>query len=242
MTKKPTSPGITSWSFSRFVTYTQCPAKARYQFVLKIPEPGNEAMARGDKIHKLIEAYLRGESSRLASELQLVGSELKALRAQFKRQKLLAPLIEEMWGFDREWQQVAWNDWTNCWLRIKLDLAYFDGPDALIMVDWKTGKLRPEEAETYLAQLELYVLGAFLRFPHLTAVTPRLHYVDLGVTYPVVPSTYTRADLERLKKLWAGRVAPMMRDKAFAPRPNNRCQWCHYRKANAANGGGQCRF
>ena len=65
--KKPTT--ITSWSFSRYSVYILCALKAKFAFVDKIKEPGNDAMARGDAIHKQAEAYLKGTLARLPVEL-----------------------------------------------------------------------------------------------------------------------------------------------------------------------------
>ena len=48
---------VKSWSYSAYALYDQCPAKYRYAKIDKLPEPRSEALERGDRIHKEVEAY-----------------------------------------------------------------------------------------------------------------------------------------------------------------------------------------
>jgi len=231
---------LTAWSFSRYQTYQQCPAKLKYSAIMKLKEPQNEAMARGEMVHKLAERYVKGEiPAKTPPELAKFKDELVRLRAMYKKisQSMTA---EDQWSFRSDWSETTWNDWNGCWLRIKLDLAHHEDDETLIVTDWKTGKFREDKNAEYLEQLELYALTALLLHEHIQKVKPRLIYLDLGVVYPLVdkPITYTRADIPRLKKVWEKRVAPMLSDTVFAPRPNNLCSWCHFRKDN----GGPCAF
>lgn len=238
---------ITSWSFSRYSTYKQCPLKAKLQFIDKIKEPPNPAMARGAELHEKAEAYIKGSITRLSPELKLFKEEFAALRKQYKK-KISGMVVEDNWAFTNNWTETQWNDWVGCWVRIKLDCAHHEDEETLIITDWKSGKYRPEMNEEYVEQLELYALAALLLYEHIKFVRPRLAYIDLGLIYPEPDSkaeellTFTRKDIPRLKKLWAKRVKPMMNDKTFAPRPNNFCKWCFFRQANKANGGGQCKY
>ena len=71
---------LTSWSFSRYSDYKQCPLKAKLKHLDKISEPPNEAMARGAAIHTLAEKYIKGEGRSLPPELKLFKDEFKKLR------------------------------------------------------------------------------------------------------------------------------------------------------------------
>lgn len=239
---------IKSWSFSRYSTYKLCPLKARLAYIDKIPEPPNKAMERGANIHTLAERFIKGELEELPPELQKSRVEFRKLRRRFK--KLTSGItVEDTWAFTKEWDKTTWNDWVGCWLRVKLDCAeeLKDGK-TLVVYDWKTGKFRPDKNEEYIEQLELYALSAFLMYDHIEFVQPKLVYLDEGTVYPEPGSldhlklTFTRDSIEELRTKWEKRVKPMMNDQVFAPRPNNLCRWCHYRKDNAANGGGQCQF
>lgn len=234
---------FTSWSFSRYSDYRQCPLKAKLKHLDKIAEPPNEAMARGGQIHKLAEDYIKGRLARLPAELKAFAADFKKLRALFKK-ITSGTVVEDNWAFTKDWDPTQWDNWTACAVRIKLDCAHWEDLTTLIITDWKTGKFRPELNADYLEQLELYALAALLLFPHAEQVKPRLAYLDVGVTYPAPEAelVFTPADVPRLKKLWAKRTKPMLSDTKFAPRPNDKCCWCFYRSSNKINGGGQCKF
>ena len=71
---------ITAWSFSRYSTYKQCPAKLKYSAIDKLKEPPNAAMARGAAIHTLAEDYVKGKGKALPPELKLFADLFKMLR------------------------------------------------------------------------------------------------------------------------------------------------------------------
>lgn len=227
---------IEAWSFSRWSDYEKCPALAKYKHIDKLKEPPNEAMERGTAIHKMAEDYLKGKSSRLATELKLFSAEFKHLRSQKVRG------TEEQWTFRKDWTETTWNDWNGAWLRVKMDVFYINEEhNALVPIDFKTGKYREDKNAEYMLQLELYGLSSLKRFPTVDVVSPRLWYLDEGVTYPNPEQEeieYTRADEARLEKLWAARTKRMFADTTFKPTPGNACRFCHFRKSN----NGPCRY
>jgi CRISPR/Cas system-associated exonuclease Cas4 (RecB family) len=232
---------ITSWSFSRYSVYKQCPLKAKLAFIDKISEPPNDAMERGNKIHKMAEDYIKGKTRILPAELKLFKDEFKKLRALYKTDGGM--VVEDTWAFTKDWSETTWDDWVGCWVRIKLDCAHHKDEKTLIVTDWKTGKFRPELHDEYIEQLELYALSALLLYEHVEVVRPRLAYLDLGEVYPKDEDlVFTRSDIDRLKSVWAKRTKQMLGDTIFAPRPNDKCRWCHYRSSNKTGGGGQCKY
>lgn len=247
MTRRIPAKQITAWSFSRYADYKQCPLKAKLKHIDRIKEPPNDAMARGAGVHDKAEAYIKGTLARLPKELSAFKEDFQRLRKQYKK-AINGMVVEDTWAFTKDWDETAWDDWVGCRVRIKLDCAEHEDDITLIIRDWKTGKFRPEMNEDYVEQLELYALAALLLHEHIEVVKPRLVYLDYGIEYPEPGTkdeeqlTFTRKDIPRLKKLWAKRTGPMLKDKIFAPRPNNKCHWCFFRKSNAANGGGQCKY
>lgn len=237
---RPMPRPITSWSHSRLSTYEQCPAKLYYQTVLKLPEPKSDAMSRGTEIHGKAEAYLKGLTPKLAPELKLFDKELKRLKTKRKKDQS-SVIIEDTWAFLSDWGATRYDDWKNCWLRIKTDVAERDGP-RIVVTDWKTGKYRADNRSDYMQQLNLYAVGALTVFQHIpdVQITARLMYVDHGITYPepAEQNVYTAKDRAPLQKDWAKKVKPLFVDKKFAPKPNQFCNWCHFRKSN----GGPCKF
>lgn len=230
----------TSWSFSRYGDYVQCPAKFKFKHVMKLKEPPSTAMARGAEIHNMAEAYVKGTLAKLPVELKLHADFFKEMRKRYKTRDN-GMVVEDQWAFTKTWDLTEWNNWTECWVRIKLDIAYHIDAETLAPEDYKTGKQRPEEEAKYLEQLQLYAMAAFLMMPWINKVVPRLRYLDQGTLYPPAdeePIVYTREELPKLQKLWMAKTKKMMADTTFKATPNDKCKWCHFRKSN----GGPCQF
>lgn len=221
---------ITAWSFSRLNDWRKCPRFAFYKHVMKMKEPGSDAMARGGEIDKLTTAYIRGEGvARIPAEISSFEGEFKLLRS--KREHVVA---QEEWAFTAKWEPCDWFA-REAWLRIKTDFHYLNPQTGvLLLVDQKTGKQREWHAE----QLELYALGALLRDWRPKAVDVRIWYTDLGVELPEKEKLYTAADLPRLKTYWLKQATPMLKDKSFNPKPSNACGWCVFSKGK----GGPCSY
>lgn len=214
---------ITSWSYSRYSQYSKCPASAKYKFIDKIPEPPAPAMERGNAIHKLAENFTKGKEKKLPKELAL-------FKDQFKELKSSKPMIEETWAFKADWSETTWNDWNNCWLRVKADAACLDEND-LYVIDHKTGKKR----DGYQEQLHLTATVGMLKFPHVETVHTQIWYLDTGEQ---VSEVYYSDNVKNMVKLWEKKVAPMMNDTTFKPVPGNHCRWCAFSKSK----GGPCKF
>ena len=82
---------ITAGSFSRLSVYTDCPHRAKLQYLDKIkenerpdPGPGKEhANDRGSRVHDAAEMYVKGEVDELVLELLNFEEELIHLRALY---------------------------------------------------------------------------------------------------------------------------------------------------------------
>ena len=231
---------ITSWSFSRWNLYQECPRKFKYKNIDKLPEPPSSAMDRGSQIHAYADSFVKGVTP-LAAELSPVKATMQGLQERYVADSTTVSL-EDTWAFRRDWTRTAWDDWNECWLRIKLDVAVFDIVDddtnqgEVTVIDYKTGKFNPMKVSEYMLQLDLYALGAMLVYGDVT-VYPELIYTDLNVRYPKDPIAYTYKQLPKLKRDWEARVAPMMVDTTFEPKPSqSACKFCHFKKSN----GGPC--
>lgn len=232
-----TTSKVTSWSFSRYADYRKCPALFKFKHLDKLKEPKNDAMQRGIDIHKLAEDYTLGRLKTLPTELKLFKAEFARLR------KEKVKMVEDNWAWTASWQaETAWNDWANCWVRIKLDVAYINVEhNALVVIDHKTGKFREDKQGEYDEQNELYGLAGLKKHPDVAVVSPRNWYLDTGKVYPdpeELEVEYFRKDEPLLEKKWAARIKPMFNDNSFKPTPGDACRWCHYRKSN----GGPCKF
>jgi hypothetical protein len=197
-------------------------------------------LERGNMVHEAAEAYLKGNLTRPTPELLYYAKELKDIRARRKKSPDHV-IVEDQWAFTKLWGPSRWDDWSNCHLRVKIDLAEITG-NVIQITDWKTGKYRPDNRETYLMQQELYATAALNVYQHITdiEVRVRLVYLDAGVVYPEAGSddnlVYTAEDRVPLQKEWDRRVRPMFNDRQFAPKPNQFCRFCEFRK----DAGGPC--
>jgi hypothetical protein len=228
---------VKSWSPSAFNDYDQCSLQFQLGRLQKLntgPKPA--AFARGEDIHLKAEMYIKGSGRTLPKELSYFADLFKKLRKQYdKNDQIKAAIrVEENWGFTRDWDPCASDDWNRCWLRVKCDCAYFEG-NVLEMPDWKTGKHRDDKLQMYMNQLEISAMACLLTYPRPDIIVrPSLHYLDSGKVYrgPADNLQYTLADLPRLKKVWEKRVAPMFADTVFKPKPGRACGFCYFRRSN----------
>jgi len=214
-------PRIMSWSYSRLSTWETCPAKAKYKFLEKLPEPDSAAAARGGAIHKLAEAYLNGDVKEVPPELFQVEGFLDDLKGAKSELQL---------AFTNEWAPCSWFG-PQVYCRVIFDAVKIDGTYGII-VDHKTGKKRPEEHKD---QLRLYALAAFVQWPELEEVEAQIIYIDHGDRMRMM---FHRRDLDELKVFWDDRAGKMLADDIFSPKPNPTCRWCAFGKSK----GGPCIF
>lgn len=227
---------ITSWSFSRWSVYEECPAKAKYKFIDKLKEPGSVAMDRGTELHKQCETFLK-VGGRVPRDIKLIGDTLK----DFKKRGALA---EADFTFRKDWTATRWDDWNNAWCRIKADVTIApvvdDAEPTAEIHDFKTGgqkKLENNDFEEYYTQLELYGLAGLLTFPTAVKVKSSLVFIDFGRVVEN-PYVFVQSDAKKLMKKWEARTKRMLSDTQFKPKPGNACRWCHFRKSND----GPCKF
>jgi hypothetical protein len=240
----PPKKTLTSWSWSRLQDYIKCPRWAKRKHLDKMKEPKSPAMERGASVADAMEQYKKGLSSKLPPEAKGFAEDLKRIRALYKSHRDFT-FVEEMWGFDKDWKTVPWDDWNNCVVRIKLDegemYAEEDGSLTFRVTDDKTGKYRPEKVAEYMEQLELYCFGVLLRFPEVNRAEARLRFLDHDLYHPApdVPFFAERDDLPRLLKKWNAMAKPLLSDTSFLPTPSvDSCRFCPDKKSL----GGTCQY
>lgn len=240
---------ITAVSYSRLGVYEECPQRALWAFAYKYPEPpkappppGKEhANERGSRVHETAEHYVRG-SSQPCIEMDKFMEEFKALREAYRHShanSLDLVELEEMWCFDRDWCPTAWNDWERIWLRIKTDATLFLDDRTAVVIDYKTGKRYQNEVK-HNQQLDLYAVGAFMRYTDLQEVTVELWYLDID---DLISKTYTREEGIRQLNYWTERLAAVTSAEEFPPKPSTHsCRFCPYKTGPGYNwtGTGQC--
>lgn len=116
------------------------------------------------------------------------------------------------------------------------DAAYYsDDLKVLKIIDYKTGKIRDSHTE----QMDLYcILGFALADSEgveIETVEAELWYLDQGEDRK---KSYTRADAEKLKKVWDKKTKKMLATTKFTAKPNRLCAWCEFSKSKS----GHCKY
>jgi len=229
---------LTSWSFSRWSLYEECPKRAFFKFIKKLPEPSSPAMARGTELHSMCEKYLK-VGGRLPAGIKPIAVQLK----DFKKRGALA---EADFTFKKDWSLTRWDDWNGAWCRIKADVTIPPIADADIPTvevhDFKSGGKVETTGdvvvkEEYPIQLELYGIAGLIAYPTALVAKTSLVFIDHGKTVEN-EEVYHRKDLPKLKKKWELRTKKMLADTKFKEKPGNACRWCPYSKSK----GGPCQF
>lgn len=220
------SNGITAWSYSRYADYVSCPLRFKLKHIDRIPVPGSPAMDRGSEIHKEGENYLKTGKGKPPASYKHFADPMKQLTQ-------LNPMVEQQWGFTRQWTPTSWFG-ADTWLRIVCDVAVVYDDGTADVIDFKTGR----KYDTNEEQVELFSTGVFMKFPDVNHVTTRLWYLDVEDDNEVIRE-YTRGDFERIRKDWERKTVKMFKDKKFAPTPSSHaCRWCPFKKSE----GGPCPY
>lgn len=220
-------PPVTTWSFSGLATFEQCPRRTYLQKVERIKEPSSPAAARGSDIHDMAEQYVDGTitDDTVPKELKKFELEFKLLREAYPKGDIH---LEQEWGYDQEWNTGDWSI-PDIWLRAKLDVLIVESDTSAVIIDHKTGRKFGNEIK-HNAQLMLYAICTFKRFPSLEYVTAKLWYLDHG---EVTEQNYTREQAMMFFNKWNMRAHAMTSCVNFVPTPSAQaCKWCSYGKPN----------
>lgn len=238
-TWSPDVKNITSGSHSRLSTFKQCHFKAKLAYVDKIPEPqrplppgkSEHPNDRGTRIHEAAEKFVMG-GVELVDELKPFEVELTQLRAMYSAGKVS---LEGEWAYNKDWEPVAWRS-SDVWMRIKCDAVAFMSTKHAVVIDYKTGKRFGNEVK-HAEQMQLYQLGAFVRYPRLEVVDVELWYTDQNELHPM---RFRRDQGMRFAAKIEADMAKMTSEEDFVASPSvYNCRWCPY-KPTERGGTGHC--
>lgn len=211
---------VKAWSYSAWSQYDTCPLQYKLAKIDKIKMPDSPALVKGRAVHDLLAQYITQQGESLpevknAFHAQLY-AEMRAFPADDK-------VVEQQMGFTRDWKPTGWFA-KDTWLRVIWDVALLYEDLTGEIVDHKTGRRYGSNDE----QMELFGLSFFCQYKPATHVTTRLIYVDTGEE-EIAEFNATQRDA--LISKWEAKVAPMFNDSVFAPRPNDKCRFCHFSKS-----------
>lgn len=230
---------LTSWSYSRWDKHHTCPLRFKLETLDGRKEPDNDGMRRGKKTHDVLAAFLQPTAVWDGVSVPAEAGKQAPLVAQLKQPEFGNVVIEQQWGFNRQWAATGWFAKANdphgeTWLRSILDVGVLYGDNTVEVIDWKTGKPRG----THDDQMELFAVSVLTKFPFVEAVDTRLAYTDFD--HAEYGGPYPRRDLDKLIAKWEDKVRPMFEDTVYLPRPNEGCKFCPF--SRSATGGKDCRY
>lgn len=218
---------ISEWSYSRLSTYEQCPRKAKFKYVDRLPDIPGPAAERGNVIHLSIEEFLKGVRDDLHYEIR------KDFVEEYAMLRLNELLVEHRIGFTKEWEECEFFG-VNVWLRVVYDVLWYDDSVRRVhVIDHKTGKPYAGHTE----QLELYSVTGLLLFPDAESATSQNFYIDIGMR-ATIEKTLSRKTVPVVLEKWKNKVSVMEQDETYAANPGQHCRFCPYAKSK----GGPCVF
>lgn len=209
-------------SYSRLSTFENCPAQFDYVYVSKsTSQPESEAINYGNRVHKVLEDYGRGEIDDvtvLTEEDQL----------SLKKWGNIVDVITSRPGEKLFEYQMAINeklkpvDWfaDDVYFRSIADVLVIDG-DTAYCLDYKTGKVR--ESPT---QLQLFAAMVFWHFPEVQTVKTSFLFLRFDQT---IDATYKRKYLGSLWDALKPRIDKVHETidlGVFDFKPSGLCPWC----------------
>lgn len=214
-------------SWSRIAVYRQCPAQFEAKYITKTypDESDNPSFIKGNEVHKQLENYINWRKGVLTKQPSL-GSIAKNVK----------PIIDSYFNnniqdcISAEKQLALGHDWTECgwfdpadivkWRGI-LDMLVVPRKDRLVLIDFKTGKVRPYEEER--GQLHLSSAMLFELYPDVQQITCAYLFAEHKQTSQVV---FQRKDHDKNKAAFDVEWHTINEDKEFEPKKNKFCYFC----------------
>ena len=203
-------------SYSSIKMYENCPKRYEYQRITKeVVDTGSEATKFGERVHADLE-------NRLLHGTALPQESIKHEQVCTTLQELTRDatlLAEQKLCLNENLTPTGWWD-TDAWLRSILDVLILK-EDSAIVIDWKTGKRRPD-----FMQLQLFALQVFKHYPDIRKVKASFVWLKEGTVDSEVYS-YDNTNL-----LWADLLARIERINQsyikgnFPAKPSGLCPWC----------------
>lgn len=210
-----------AWSYSALTAYETCPRRFQLTRVTKqVVEPQTEATIWGNKVHKALELFAKGEKP-LPPDLQKYERYVKKILSYEGKR-----VVEERIALDKNFRPTKWMA-KDVWVRGIIDIGVV-GSEKAYLLDWKTGKRRPDSN-----QLKLFAALAFAIYPWVDKVTTGFIWLKSAEFDKEV---FTR---DQLPEIWdeffprLDRLAISYRDDKWTPKPSGLCKnWCPVGRSN----------
>lgn len=227
------------------------------------PQPERAALERGSALDGALTNHLRGvlpqpseqlEPGERAERAQAALVEAHAANLiEAQRHPAISALVRKLRKLKGVYPQhsiVLGPGWKavsqftkGAWGRLKLDILHLT-PKRAQVIDWKSGNIDKSTGEIrhraeYNDSMLAYQIAVLSTNPQAECEAT-MAFLDappkLEVPFKSLP-VLKRSGLEAAQKAWEAKIAPMLADTHFAPRPSFACKWCSY---SSKNNGGPC--
>jgi CRISPR/Cas system-associated exonuclease Cas4 (RecB family) len=206
-----------SHSFSSIKMFENCPLRYYHQRIAKtVVDKGGEASLHGERIHKFLEERLKGVIEELPPEVASLEPVVDTIVKMIGDGALY---VEQELTLNPGLEPTGWWD-ADAWIRSKLDVNIIKGQSAIVM-DWKTGKRRPD-----FTQLELFALQVFAHYPDVNIVTSTFVWTQEMATDKEV---YRRSDAHKLWEKLLDRIRRIevcVENDNWPAKPSGLCRFC----------------
>jgi len=217
-------------SWSRVSVYRQCPSQFEAKYITKTypDESDNPAFAKGNEVHKQLEDYINWRiTGKKEPSLGKIAVNVKPIiDSYFNRVVPSAISAEKQIALNHKWEACGWFDSTNIvkWRAI-MDMLVILRKDRLVLIDFKTGKVRPYADDR--GQLHLTAAILFELYPDIDQVTAAYLFAEHKQTDQ---TTFHRKDHASNKAAFDVEWQVINEDKEFEPKKNQFCYFCGIKK------------
>lgn len=208
-----------SHSYSSLKMYENCPKRYYHQRITKeVTDSGSDATRYGERVHKALEERLTNDN-KLSQETIQYENLCRSIAKMKSHPQFDQLLLEEKLTITDNYTPTGW--WSDdAWLRSILDVLVLFKDKAIVM-DWKTGKRRPD-----FTQLEMFALQVFSHFPQInTVITSFVWLKDMKQD----KREFCRDLSGELQGHLNGRIARItqsLENDDFPAKPSGLCRWC----------------
>lgn len=216
--------------------YHQCPYKFEQMYVKHtIQRTQSDAAARGDIIHKNMEASLK-TGQFYYTDTKTIGAAQKFFKACTALQDAGWTLhIEESVAMSRDGKPTQYADKPPVsLLRCKIDVyATHPAHDFAVVIDWKTGKIWDEDTlQLHVNALCLQAHTGLQKYKMCFAYLDQDKIVEHSINLPEYPFAEYKNHVSTIDSKLSGlyftvnNIEESFKDNLWIKRPNKFCQWC----------------
>lgn len=212
------------WSLSKIQCYETCPMKYKFQYIDKIKQELTKALAKGAKIHNILENLDNFiDNQTRDEEYDIVNDFIKSPLFESISKEVQLGEKEVAFGIDIIDGKLVPTEYNNKVLfRGKIDLLYKNR-----IFDYKTGKFKSYDDQDW-TQLKWYAIWFFLKHPEYDEVHISYLYVEHCLHNSMTIRKSEIADITkdmllRIRNVTIGESKPITKcNKSVL------CGWCSY--------------